>query len=79
LENKLSMIFCFINMISIIFLISGQMAVTPEGLSPYAKDIYDRVNRFIKDEILPREPDLAKFNKTNSWKESPLKGILKVT
>ena len=56
------------------------MPVTPDSLAPRAKSVYDKVKKFIRDEIIPLEKNLGKpvENSGDIWKESPVLDELKV-
>lgn len=56
------------------------MAVSPDGLSPRAKNIYDRVKDFIEKEVKPTEKQVIDFYKEeqNRWKVCPIITELKV-
>lgn len=55
-------------------LIVGSLPLSPSALSPRAKDIYDRVCKFIKEEVAPIEGDVVKwaFDPQNKWKIPPI-------
>ncbi|XP_033748534.1 acyl-CoA dehydrogenase family member 10-like isoform X2 [Pecten maximus] len=56
----------------------GMMTVTPEALPERPKDIYYRVKKFIKEEILPHEAELLEFTKSDKkWEVNPLMEQLK--
>lgn len=59
---------------------TGNMAVSPDGLSPRAKNIYDRVKDFIEKEVKPAENQVLDFYKEepNRWKVCPTIRELKV-
>lgn len=59
---------------------TGNMAVSPDGLSPRAKNIYDRVKDFIEKEVKPTEKQVIDFYKEeqNRWKVCPIITELKV-
>lgn len=51
----------------------GMMTVTPDALPERPKDIYYRVKKFIKEEIMPREAELLEFAKSDKkWQVNPL-------
>lgn len=53
---------------------TSNMAVSPDGLSPRAKNIYDRVKDFIEKEVKPTEKQVIDFYKEeqNRWKVCPI-------
>ncbi|XP_062594298.1 acyl-CoA dehydrogenase family member 10-like isoform X4 [Saccostrea cucullata] len=53
---------------------ANQMVVSPEGLSPRAKDLYDRVKDFIEKEVKPAEKEILEFYKPeqNHWRVCPV-------
>ena len=57
------------------------MAVTPDGLSPRAKTLYDQVKDFIQKEVRPLEKEMLEFHQEpdNHWKVCPTLSRLKVT
>ncbi|KAK3084795.1 hypothetical protein FSP39_019149 [Pinctada imbricata] len=58
----------------------GQMPITPDGLQPRAKAIYDRVLDFINKELKPLEKSMGEFilDPKNKWKEDPRIDQLKI-
>ena len=60
---------------------TASMAVTPDGLSPRAKTLYDRVKDFIQKEVRPLEKEMLEFHREpdNHWKVCPTLSRLKVT
>lgn len=55
------------------------MIISPDGMSPRAKDKYDRVVKFIKEKIEPRDAELMAHAKhPDKWVVNPLIEELKV-
>ncbi|XP_022343722.2 acyl-CoA dehydrogenase family member 10-like [Crassostrea virginica] len=59
--------------------LTTSMAVTPDGLSPRAKTLYDRVKDFIQKEVRPLEKEMLEFHREpdNHWKVCPTLSRLK--
>lgn len=57
----------------------GSMPVTPDSLAPRAKSVYDKVKKFIHDEIIPLENNFGKQGESSGdiWKEPPVLDQLK--
>ncbi|XP_056005639.1 acyl-CoA dehydrogenase family member 10-like isoform X2 [Ostrea edulis] len=57
----------------------NQMTVSPKGLSPRAKNLYDKVKDFIEKEIKPAESEVMEFyrQEQNCWKVCPTVNRLK--
>ncbi|VDI19812.1 acyl-CoA dehydrogenase family member 10 [Mytilus galloprovincialis] len=58
---------------------AGSMIVSPDALPPRAKATYDKVKKFIREEIMPLEKDIDKHSlpSADMWKVPPVVEKLK--
>jgi hypothetical protein len=57
----------------------GALVISPEGLSPRVRELYDRLQRFMEQRVYPIEPELQRHQASaDRWSPSPLIEDLKV-
>lgn len=55
------------------------LVISPEGLSPPARELYDQLQRFMQQHVYPLEPELQRHQASaDRWSPSPLIEDLKV-
>lgn len=58
----------------------GVLIISPEGLSPRVRKLYDRLLQFMKENVYPLEPELQRHQASaDRWSPSPLIEDLKVS
>lgn len=58
----------------------GGLIISPEGLSPHVRKLYDRLLEFMKQNVYPLEPELQRHQASaDRWSPSPLIEDLKVS
>uniref|UniRef100_A0A8C0VTM3 Acyl-CoA dehydrogenase family member 10 n=1 Tax=Castor canadensis TaxID=51338 RepID=A0A8C0VTM3_CASCN len=51
----------------------GALVISPEGLSPRVRELYDRLQRFMEQRVYPIEPELQRHQASaDRWSPSPL-------
>lgn len=57
----------------------GALIISPEGLSPRVRELYDRLRRFMEQRVYPLESELQRHQASaDRWRPSPLIEDLKV-
>ena len=58
----------------------GGLVISPEGLSPAVRKLYEQLVQFIEQKVYPLEPELQRHQASaNMWSPSPLIEDLKVS
>lgn len=62
-----------------IYIFSEHLPLSPDALSPRARDLYYKVKKFIREEVIPVEEAILKGGRPqNPWEPDPRIDVVKV-